>query len=306
MNAKLRRDLLASLLVLTPLALIYLLPPDTSLAEARKAGALSACVPERYAPLVTGDPAKPGIEIELLRALAEALDLRLETSVEPAMARDFNPRNWRLTRAECQVIAGGIVGSDATRGFLDTTPSYVESGWALIARDAAAGIENRRVGVLTSLATLDRVDLASALRAEHAEAVIVPSAAALVAGLADKSFAVAVTERLLAQSLSLPPGWQVRPLPGPLGHVPLVLGLWKGDLTLKRALAGAFDRLDRAGTIAAIRARYGAAPLGQYRLRSNRDGSTSAEEIARSFKKVEQLYPSKWNRFAIPFDRMLL
>lgn len=260
-NAKLRRDLLASLLVLTPLAAIYLLPPDTSLAEVRKAGALRACVPERYAPLVTGDAAKPGIEIELLQALAGALDLRLETSVEPAMARDFNPRNWRLTRAQCQVIAGGIVGSDATRGFLDTTPSYVESGWAVIAREPGAKLDNRRIGVLTSLATLDRVALASALRAEHAEAVIVTSPDALLAGLVDKRFDTAVTERLLAQSLALPPGWQVAPLPGPLGHVPLVLGLWKGDLTLKRALVGAFDRLDRAGTVTAIRARYGAVPL---------------------------------------------
>src|SRR3954470_11646646 len=188
MNAKLRRDLLASLLVLTPLAAIYLLPPDTSLAEARKGGALRACVPERYAPLVTGDAAKPGIEIEVLQALADALDLRLETSVEPAMARDFNPRNWRLTRAQCQVIAGGIVGSDATRGFLDTTQSYVESGWAVIAREPGAKLETLRIGVLTSLATLDRVALASALRAEHAEAVIVTSSDALVTGLADKRF----------------------------------------------------------------------------------------------------------------------
>jgi hypothetical protein len=46
--------------------------------------------------------------------------------------------------------------------------------------------------------------------------------------------------------------------------------------------------------------------LGQYRLRSSRDGSTSADEIARSFKKGEQLDPIKWDRFAIPFDRMLL
>jgi len=262
MNAKLRRDLLACLAVLTPLGLIYLLPPDSSLAQIREAGALRACVPERAPPLVTGDPEKPGIEIELLQALSKTLDLRLETNVEPAMTRDFNPRNWRLTRAECQVIAGGIIGSDATRAFLDTTPPYAESGWALIARDPGAAVDHARIGVLASASTLDRVALASLLRSRQDEAVLVTSAAELLAGLADQRFAAAVTERLLAQSLSLPPGWQVAPLPGPLGHAPLVLGLWKGDLSLKRALVGAFEKLDREGAIAAILRRYGIAHDG--------------------------------------------
>ena len=63
MNAKLRRDLLASLAVLTPLAFVYLLPPDTSLAEVRNSGALTACLPDRYPPRVTGDAARPGLEI---------------------------------------------------------------------------------------------------------------------------------------------------------------------------------------------------------------------------------------------------
>lgn len=261
MNAKLRRDLLASLLVLTPLAAIYLLPPDTSLAEIRKSGALTACLPDRYPPLVTGDSSKPGLEIELLRALAGELHLALETIAEPAMTRDFNPRNWRLTRAECAVIGGGIVGSAATRAFLDTTQSYAESGWTLIARDPAADLAGKRVGVLTSLATLDRVALASDLRARSAEILLVTSPEALVAGLAGRRFDAAISERLLAQSLDLPPDFRIAPLPGTLGHAPLVLGLWKGDLTLKRALARAFDALDRAGTLAAIRGRYGATSL---------------------------------------------
>ena len=46
------------------------------------------------------------------------------------------------------------------------------------------------------------------------------------------------------------------PMPDALGSYPVVLGLWKGDLTLKRAMVAAIDRLQRDGTIAAIVARY--------------------------------------------------
>jgi polar amino acid transport system substrate-binding protein/cystine transport system substrate-binding protein/membrane-bound lytic murein transglycosylase F len=40
---------------------------------------------------------------------------------------------------------------------------------------------------------------------------------------------------------------------------PVVLGLWKGDLTLKRAISGALSRMRRDGELAAIMRRYTAA-----------------------------------------------
>ena len=43
------------------------------------------------------------------RASASTLVL----SENRAMGRDFNPRNWGLNRAQCQVIAGGVVDSDS-------------------------------------------------------------------------------------------------------------------------------------------------------------------------------------------------
>jgi len=59
------------------LAAVNLLPPDTSLSEVRAAGVLRACLPAAYPPLVTDDPAAPGIDVELLRDLAKNMDLRL-------------------------------------------------------------------------------------------------------------------------------------------------------------------------------------------------------------------------------------
>ena len=105
---------LSYLFIFAPLAAVYLLPPDTSLAEVQRAGVLRACVPFLYPPLVTEDPAAPGIDVELLRGLARNLGLRLDLSRNDAMGRDFNPRSWHVTRAQCEVLAGGIVASPVT------------------------------------------------------------------------------------------------------------------------------------------------------------------------------------------------
>src|ERR1700691_1219115 len=101
------RGRLSYLAIFAPLAGVYLLPPDTSLDEVRRAGLLRACVPYRYPPLVTEDAAAPGIDIEILQALAASLGAKLDLSRNEAMGRDFNPRGWHVTRAQCEVLAGG-------------------------------------------------------------------------------------------------------------------------------------------------------------------------------------------------------
>ena len=65
-----------------------------------------------------------------------------------------------------------------------------------------------------------------------------------------------VTEKLLAAQIAAREHWGADWLPGDLPHYPVAFGLWKGDLTLKRAIAGALDRLTRDGTVAAVLARY--------------------------------------------------
>ena len=138
------RTILSYVLIFGLLAAVNLLPPDTSLSEVRAAGVLRACLPSAYPPLVTGDPAAPGIDIELLRGLAKNMDLRLVVSSNAAMGRDFNPRNWHITRAQCDVLAGGVVASPQTRSFLETSPSYAETGWAFVLAEADRGTTPRR------------------------------------------------------------------------------------------------------------------------------------------------------------------
>jgi len=252
-----RRDVISFAGVFGLLGAVYLLPPDTALQQVRAAGALRVCLPPSYPPLVTGDPVAPGIDVELLRAVAQGLGVELVTVTNPAMGRDFNPRAWRISRAQCEVLAGGVVGSPVTRSFLETTPAYAETGWAWVAPRGDGAVQGRRVGVLVGVSGLDRVGLAAWLRAVKARVTVVPDAAALVLGLKDGRFDVGVTERLLAAELAAPAGWATGWMPAELPRYPVALGLWKGDLTLKRAIVAAMARLRRDGTMAAIMARYG-------------------------------------------------
>jgi polar amino acid transport system substrate-binding protein/cystine transport system substrate-binding protein/membrane-bound lytic murein transglycosylase F len=250
------RDILAALPILALLAAVYLLPPDTSFSEVKAAGVLRACMPAAHPPFVTGDAGMPGIDVDILQALARELGLTLAPSVEPAMNRDFNPRTWHITRAACELIAGGLAASPMTRSFLETSTPYAQTGWAVIAPAPITDLHERKLGILAPVTGLDRTALSSRLRAEAAQPVILADADALVHGLREGRFEAAVTEKLLADQIAAREHWASDWFPGDLPRYPVAFGLWKGDLTLKRAINSGLERLDRAGAFAAIRARY--------------------------------------------------
>ena len=254
------RDVLSLVTVVVLLVAVSALPPDTSLSEVEKSASLKACVPPLYPPLVTGDPETPGLDIELLGAVAKQMGLSLVVNENAAMGSDFNPRNWRLSRGQCQVLAGGVVDSVQTRSFLDVSPAYAETGWAMLSRGPLEVLDGSKVGVLTLVSGLDRIGLASALRAKGIAARVVPTPDLLVAGIADGTFDAGVTEALLAQKLADEHGWAFAWMPD-LARYRLIFGLWKGDVTLKRAIARAFDVLSADGTLATILGRYGGAPI---------------------------------------------
>ena len=252
---------LSYLFIFAPLAAVYLLPPDTSLGEVRRGGVLRACVPFVYPPLITDDPAAPGIDAEVLRALASNLGLRIDFSRNDAMGRDFNPRSWHVTRAQCEVLAGGIVASPVTKSFLETSPPYAETGWAVITPKPPAGtppigLPGRKAAVLAGISGLDRIGLARYLREHSVEFGVVPGGAELVQALRDGRFDFGITERLFAEQLASREGWSVAWAPAELPRYPVVLGLWKGDLTLKRAIVAGLDQIEHDGEMATIIARY--------------------------------------------------
>lgn len=250
-------DLAGLATVVVLLVLVTFLPPDTSLQEVRANNALRVCVPTAYPPLVTGDPERPGIDIEILREVADHLGVRLLLSPIDAMGRDFNPRHWAVTRAKCQLLAGGVVDSALTRSFLDTGPAYARTGWALLAPEPLDGLEGRTLGALTLISGLDRLGLSAYLRRQKVGIRVVPDAATLVEGITGGVLEGGVTELLLARSLAADNGWWTVPMPEELTRHNLVIGLWKGDLTLKRQLVAAFAQMQADGTLDSILARYG-------------------------------------------------
>lgn len=247
---------LPSLLTLGLLGAVYVLPPDTSLSEVRSAGLLRACMPPNYPPLVTGDRATPGIDVELLTAVARDMGVELAVTSNQAMGQDFNPRNWRVTRAQCQVLAGGVVSSRTTRSFLDVTPSHAETGWMMILPKPLAEWNGKRIGIYTGISGLDRLALSRLLRARSATPAITQNADDLAKGLREGRFEAAITERLLAEKIADANGWATQWAPAELPRFELVFGLWKGDLTLKRAIVASLARLEATGETAKIIARY--------------------------------------------------
>ena len=254
------RDLATVALIGSLLAGVYLLPADTSLSEVQNRGVLGVCVPASYPPLVTGDPDRPGFDIELLKAVARRIGVAIQWHTVPAMGHDFNPRAWRVTRAQCQVVAGGVVDTPTTRSFLDVTQAHAETGWVKLSTDRGATLEpdlaGKSVGVLAGTSGIDRLALSSYLRNRNVRATVVHGPDELAAGLADGRFDRVIAEALTGKRIASDHDWSVSWLPGFASRYRLVFGLWKGDLTLKRAFNKALSALDEDGTTDAIRQTY--------------------------------------------------
>ena len=142
-------------------------------------------------------------------ALAQRLAVTLSVSPNPVMAQDFNPRNWHVTRAQCEVLAGGVVASPVTKSFLETSPAYAETGWSFVLPQPLSDLRGRRVAVLTAISGLDRIGLGRYLRAQEAEVTITPNAAAFTQALREKRADVGVTEHLLAGQIAAHENWRI-------------------------------------------------------------------------------------------------
>lgn len=255
------------------------LPPDTSLRLIEERGSLRVCVPTTYPPLVYGSgSAQPGIDVELVREIGSRLGLRVQLAPNSAIGKDFNPRNWRITRAQCEVIAGGVVASVTTRSFLQTTQPHLETGWAVVFADGERALTGARVAFYAGTSGLDRIALSRALRAAGSEVRIASSVDELERLLASGEVDAAVTESLLARQIAYDGDYQAAWLPG-LERSPLALGLWKGDLTLLRAVERVMDDMRRDGTLDALLARYELQELEACEACLPREGSDPAAVV---------------------------
>jgi len=250
------RDLVTFGAVFGALGMVYLLPADTSLSEVKRSGRLSVCVPDLYPPLVTGDAARPGFDIELLGLVAERMGLTLAVVPNAAMSRDFNPRTWRVTRAHCTLLAGGVVLADRVLSYLDATGPYLDTGWAVVSAEPLTSLEGVKVGFFAGLNGLDRLALSRQLRSAGIRASIVNSAAELEAGLAEGRFDAGISEALTVRTMAGEHDWHAAWIGDGGERFPVGIGLWKGDLTLKRALSATIDGLRTEGALDALMDKY--------------------------------------------------
>ncbi len=236
-----------------------LLPPDTSLGDRRDAGVLKLCVPQSFPPLVTRDAAAPGYDVELAMRIADEMGLRLQINTLPSIGRDYNPRNWSLTRAQCDLVGGGVADSAQTRSFLQTVPTRSRTGWIGLSATGTMPPPGSVVAVLPGTSGLNRVALSTWLRSQDLQARLVRDATELTGALESGAAAAAITERFLATSIEIDPN-AFRPFwlnAEGLAPVPMALGLWKGDQTLKRAVDDAVATLESNGQLETLRDRYG-------------------------------------------------
>lgn len=233
------------------------LPPDTSLSDRQKTGVLKLCVPPSYPPLVTSDAQQPGFDIELGQKLAAQLGLRLAVNTLSSIGTDFNPRNWSLTRGQCDIIAGGVADTVQTRSFLQTIPTPIETGWVGVSKSGQLPAAGGSVVVLPGTSGLDRLQLSGWLRQQALQVIPARSPQQFAEALASGRAEAGITERFLTATLALAPGEQVFWLAeAQFPRFRMALGLWKGDQTLKRAVAAALEAITASGEMAALEARY--------------------------------------------------
>jgi len=251
------RDMGIMVVMLAVLGSLNFLPPDSSLEEVERSGRLRVCMPDNYPPLVMNEPDRPGFDVELLRAVSERMGLAFSMVPNPAMARDFNPRSWRVTRAQCSVLAGGIALTSAVRSYLDTTSEYLATGWAVVSPTPLESLDGKRVGFFAGLTGLDRLVLSRALRGAGIRVTIVNRADDLAAQLESGELDAGISEALTVRQIADAQGWNVAWIGQNSERYPIGIGFWKADLTLKRAVSATLAELDTDGTIAALMDKYG-------------------------------------------------
>lgn len=210
------------------------LPPDNSLALVRQSGVLSVCIPPELPPFVTAtEDGAQGREAELLRRAAARIGTTLEWNLQASWGTTPDPVDWGLRPESCQVLAGGIVVSPETQALMQPLP-YAETGWALLTLDPAGPL-----GVLANHWGLNAEEAYDWADRQGQEFTAYDHAGEALAALRRGEVGRVLALREEAEWLrgQLPGAWvgEVRELPR---HT-LALGLWKNNITLKRALTAA-------------------------------------------------------------------
>ncbi len=224
--------------VLSYLALRQL-PPDNSLSRVKAAAVLTACVPPELPPFISSDgSAATGSEARLIGDAARRIGVPVGWNIQAAWGTSPDPVDWGVRPESCDVLAGGIVVNEETQGLMQLLP-YRRTGWALLSLTG----KPEKLAVLTNHWGLAAEDAYAWADGQALDFLAYSSAtealAALQSGERDSVLALRDEAQWLRSRL---PAAHSRPVPE-LPPQTLALGMWKNNITLKRAIQGALPTL---------------------------------------------------------------
>ena len=226
-----------------------------TLAEVQARGAISLCANPDALPYASNQSEKPGFQIEIARALAEGLGVKLQL--------DWIVPRMRAGLVDCDMLLDTIVDPDLARGPIKVSHAYQLSGVAL-----ALGPGNERIQRFSDIAQGRRVgvmvnSVASKLLNQRG-VYTVPYAfeSDMIADLAKGSLdACAVSPATIAYYVYTHPNSGLRYAHAydaePELKWKVAVGLRRSDDALVNAVNDALDRLIRDGTLARVYANYG-------------------------------------------------
>jgi polar amino acid transport system substrate-binding protein len=226
-----------------------------TLAEVKSRGAISLCANPDALPYASNRGEAPGFQIEIARALADALGVALEI--------DWIVPRMRASLVDCDMLLDTIVANDVARGPVKVSHAYQKSGVALAIKrgknlperfgDLPAGT---RTGVMVN-------SVASMLLNQRGLSTVPYSFEAdMIADLAKSELdAAAVSPAAIAYYIRLHPESGLR-----YAHAydtepelawSVAVGLRRSDDALVDAINAALDRMIDTGTLAKVYAKYG-------------------------------------------------
>ena len=226
-----------------------------TLAEVQARGAISLCANPDALPYASNQPDKPGFQIEIARALAEALGVKLQL--------DWIVPRMRAGLVDCDMLLDTIIDPDLARGPVKVSEAYQRSGVALALAPRSEGIQRfsdiapgKRVGVMVNSVASKLLNQRGIYTVPYAfESDMIDD---LVKGSLD---ACAVSPASIAYYIYVHPNSGLR-----YAHAydtepelawKVAVGLRRSDDALVNAVNDALDRLIRDGTLARVYAKYG-------------------------------------------------
>ena len=226
-----------------------------TLAEVQARGVISMCANPDSLPHASNKPETPGFQVEIGRALANALGFQLQV--------DWIVARMRASLVDCDLLLDTIAVAEAQPATVKLSNAYQKSGVALALRAGDGAVQgfqdiapDQRVGVMVnSLASklLNQRGLRTVPYAFESDMVV-----DLAKGELD---ACAVSPASIAYYIRTHPDSGLRYVHAydaePELRWNLAVGLRRSDVALLDAVNSALDKLIRDGTLERIYAHYG-------------------------------------------------